>query len=386
MNFTLTEDQKMLVDTVTSFTKRESPVERVRKIRSSDTGWDKDVWRHMGELGWLGVALPERVGGIGGSFADAGLIIERLGTTLVPEPYVPSVIVSGLTLAHFGTEGQKQELLPPMIEGKTSLALAYVEADSRYDVSRVTTRAERIGADYKLTGKKEWVLNGQAADHILVSARTSGAKHDHDGVSLFVVGRKAAGLKIKTVSCMDSHKAAFLELDGVKVGKDALVGGQERLDRATPMLERAQDWGAAAVCAEGSGIVQATLTMTREYLCQREQFGVKIGSFQALQHRVADVFVEVELCKGTAILAMIQGTSDDEVERKRAISIAKKQLSKGGFFVTRQAIQLHGGIGVTDEHDVGLYFKRMQIIATLYGDEEHHVARFSSLPSFTAGV
>jgi alkylation response protein AidB-like acyl-CoA dehydrogenase len=383
MDFTLNDDQRMLCDTVTSFTKKESPVARVRKIRDLEIGWDRNVWRHMGELGWLGVALPESVGGIGGSFLDAGLIIERLGTTLVPEPYVPSVIVAGLTLARHGTEEQRQAYLPPMIEGKTSLALAYVEKDSRYDVADVTTRAEKSGGDYKLSGKKEWVLNGQAADHILVSARTSGGRRDRDGVSLFVVERGAPGVKIKTVACMDSHKAAFVELDGVKVGKGSMVGEE---GKATAILERALDCGAAAVCAEGSGIVQSTLSMTREYMCQREQFGVKIGSFQALQHRLADAFVQVELCKGTAILAMILADSEDELERKRAVSTAKKQLSKGGFFVTRQGIQLHGGIGVTDEHEVGLFFKRMQIIAALYGDEEHHVQRFASLPSFTAGL
>ncbi len=383
MDFMLTDDQKMLVDTVSSFAKKESPVERVRKIRSNDLGWDKGVWRHMGELGWLGVALPESVGGLGGSFVDAGLIVEKLGATLVPEPYVPSVLVAGLALVRSGSDAQKQKYLPSMIAGETSLALAYVERDGRHDAASVTTRADKSGGDYKLTGKKEWVLNGQAADHLLVSARTAGGPRERDGVSLFVVDRNAPGVKVKTVSCMDSHKAAFVELDGVKVGKDALVGVE---DKAVSVVEHALDCGAAAVCAEGSGIVQATLSMTREYLCQREQFGVKIGTFQALQHRLADVFVQVELCKGTAILATINADSSDAAERQRAVSVAKKQLSKGGFFVTRQGIQLHGGIGVTDEHDVGLYFKRMQVIAALYGDEEHHVGRFASLPSFTAGV
>jgi alkylation response protein AidB-like acyl-CoA dehydrogenase len=383
MDFTLTDDQKMLADTVASFTKKESPVERVRKIRSNPTGWDKAVWRQMGELGWLGLAMPESVGGLGGSFVDAGLIVERLGMTLVPEPFVPSVLVAGLALAHHGSDAQKQKYIPPMIAGETSLALAYVERDGRHDAAHVATRAEKVGGDYKLSGKKEWVLNGQAADQLLVSARTSGGQRERDGVSLFVVDRGAPGLKFTTVNCMDSHKAAFVELDGVKVGKDALLGTE---GGAVPILEQAIDHGAAGVCAEGSGIVQATLAMTREYMCQREQFGVKIGTFQALQHRLADVFVQVELCKGTAILALIRAESADVAERQRSISVAKKQLAKGGFFVTRQAIQLHGGIGVTDEHDVGLYFKRMQIIAALYGDEEHHVGRFASLPSFTAGV
>jgi alkylation response protein AidB-like acyl-CoA dehydrogenase len=386
MDFTLTEDQKNLCDTVANFAKKESPVERVRKIRTNEIGWDKDVWRRMGELGWLGVAIPEAAGGLGGSFADAALIVEKLGATLVPEPYVPSVLVAGLTLARHGTDEQKATCLSAMIAGQTSLAVAQTEKDGRFDVAHVATRADKSGGDYKLSGKKEWVLNGQAADQLLVSARTAGGLRDREGVTLFVVDRNAPGVTIKTVDCMDSHKAAFVELNGVKVSKDAIVGGPEQEGRATPVLELAQDFGAAGVCAEGSGIVQATLAMTREYLCQREQFGVKIGSFQALQHRLADVFVQVELCKSTAILAMIRVEDPDSVQRQRAVSAAKKQLAKGGFFVTRQGIQLHGGIGVTDEHNVGLYFKRMQIIAALYGDEEHHVQRFASLPSFTAGV
>jgi alkylation response protein AidB-like acyl-CoA dehydrogenase len=216
-----------------------------------------------------------------------------------------------------------------------------------------------------------------------VSARTSGSTRDANGVSLFVVDKGAPGLTLKSVNCMDSHKAAVALFDGVTVGKDALVGPE---GGAGPILERAQDYGAAASCCEGSGMNGAVLQMTRDYLCEREQFGVKIGSFQALQHRLVDMFVEVQLSKSTAILAMIRVDSDDDVERKRAVSTAKKQLSTGGFFVSRQGIQLHGGIGVTDEHNVGLYFKRMQILNALYGDEEHHVGRFATLPSFTAGL
>lgn len=383
MDFSLTEDQKMLVETVSSFTKKESPVERVRKIRSIDIGWDRTVWRKMGELGWLGAPFPESVGGFGGSFLEAGLVLEQLGTTLVPEPYLASVVVAGLTLSKFGTAAQHEQYLAKMIEGQTSLALAYVEKNGRYSVNRVETRAEKSGGDYKLTGKKEWVLNGQAADHLLVSARTSGGASEEKGVSLFVVDRNAPGLKIKTVACMDSHKAALVELDGVKVPASALVGQE---GAAVPILERAQDLGAAGACCEGSGINQAVLQMTRNYLCEREQFGVKIGTFQALQHRLVDMFVEVELGKGTATLALIRAEDEDEVLRKSSISAAKRQLAKGGFFVTRQGIQLHGGIGTTDEHDVGLYFKRMQILNALFGDEEHHTARFADLPSFTAGV
>lgn len=383
MDFTLNDDQKMLVETVSNFTKKDSPVERVRKIRSSDIGWDKAVWQKMGELGWLGVPFPEAYGGIGGTFTDVGLIIEQLGTTLVPEPYIPSVVVGGLTLLKAGSEEQKQKYLPSMIEGKTSLALAYVERDSRYDVASVATRAEKSGSGYSITGHKVWVLNGQAADHILVSARTSGSQRDRDGVSLFIVDRNTPGVKIRAVECIDSQKAAFIDFESVQVDASALVGEE---GKAADILEYAQDNGAAAACCEGAGIVQVTLKMTRDYLSEREQFGVKIGTFQALQHRCVDMFVEVQLSKSTAILAMIAGDMDNPTERQRAVSTAKAQLAKGGFYVTRQAIQLHGGIGCTDEHDVGLYFKRMHVLNSLFGDEDFHVERFSRLPSFTSGV
>jgi alkylation response protein AidB-like acyl-CoA dehydrogenase len=381
MDFQLSDDQKMLVETVQNFTKKDSPVERVRKIRDSERGWDEKVWRQMGELGWLGLPFPEELGGLGGAFVDVGLILEELGATLVPEPYLPSVILAGLTLRDAGTQAQKEKILPPMIEGRTSLALAFVETDSRHDVCTVGTRAEKTSGGYKLTGKKEWVLNGQAADHILVSARTSGERRDRDGVSLFLVDRGA--VKVTPVSCMDSHKAAFVELEGVEVGPDALVGSE---GKAADLLELAQDRGAAAACAEGTGIMRTVLGMTRNYLCEREQFGVKIGTFQALQHRCVDMFVETELAKGTSLLAVLGADFPDPNDRKRAVSTAKLQLARGGFFVTRQGIQLHGGIGTTDEHDVGLYFKRMQILNAIFGDEEFHVERFSRLPSFTAGV
>ncbi len=383
MDFELSDDQKMLVDTVQSFCKKESPTERLRKMRENPIGWEKKIWQQMGELGWLGVAFPEDVGGLGGSFVDAGLIIEQLGTTLVPEPFIPSVALAGSILQAGGTVAQKEQFLTPMLEGSESLAVAYLEAQSRHTVTDVQTRAEKTGNGYKLTGKKRWVLNGQGADHIVVSARTGGETRDTDGVSLFVIDPGMKGVSVNTVTCMDSHKAAMVEFDGVEVGEDRLVGQE---GQARSLLELSLDYGATAACAEGAGIMQAVLSMTRNYLTEREQFGAKIGTFQALQHRCVDMFVETELGKSTATMAMIKIAAKDANERKRAVSAAKSQLGTGGGFVTRQGVQLHGGIGVTDEHDVGLYFKRMHILSALFGDEEFHVARFASLPSFEEHV
>lgn len=381
MNFDLTDEQKLLLDTVASFVKKQSPVSRRRALRDDATGWSREVWKNMGDYGWLGLALPEEVGGLGGTFADVALILEQLGTTLVPEPFLPS-LVAAIPILRLGSAEQQQTYLAPLAEGRTSLALAHAETRSRYDVSDVETKAVKSGDSYRIDGSKRWVLNGHAADTIVVSARTGEGETGGD-ISLFVLDRETPGLTITPVKTMDGHHAAMITLDAVKVGNDRLLGAE---GSATAALEEAMDIGAAGACAEGAGITRAVLEMTTDYLRTREQFGVKIGSFQALQHRAVDMFVEVELCKSTAILAAIKVGDPDVVERKSAVSAAKVQLAMGGRFVTQQAIQLHGGIGVTDEHDIGLYFKRMHVLNALFGDEEHHVSRYARLPSFTAGL
>ena len=378
MDFELSADQKMIADTAASFVKKELPVARMRKMREDALGWSRAVWKQMGELGWLGIMHPESVGGFGGSFVDAALILERFGTTLVTEPFAASAVVAAVALRS-GSDEQQQRFLAPMIAGDASLALAWAERASRYRAAVCATRAEKSGGGYRLKGEKAWVLNGHAAERIVVSARTSGREGDERGVSLFVIDSGAKGLARKTVQCMDGHKAAMLSID-CTVDADRLLGDE---GEGVVVLERALDYGAAAACAEGFGAMKTALDMTVEYLKTREQFGVKIGSFQALQHRAVDMFVETELAKSVMLMAAIKADSADPVERKRAISAAKAQLGMSGKFVTQQSIQLHGGIGITDEHDIGLYFKRMHALGTLWGDEEHHVARFAALPTFS---
>lgn len=380
MDFTLTDDQKMIQETAASFVKKESPVERMRKLREDPIGWDRAVWRQMGELGWLGLAMPESVGGFGGTMIDASLVLEQFGTTLVPEPYTASAVLAGMAVRHGASEEQQKELLGPMIEGTTSLALAWAERQSRYDAFDVATTADKAGSVYSLRGEKVWVLNGHAADHLIVSARTAGGRRDRAGVSLFAVPKDAKGLSVRSVRTMDGGRAAIVTLEGA----EGRLLGEE--GRGLDALELALDKGAAAACAEGLGVVSRVLWMTVEYLKTRKQFGVPIGVFQALQHRAVDMFVQVELCKGMSILANARVDGDDPVERRRAVSAAKVQLANGGFFVVAQGVQLHGGIGVTDEHDISLYFKRLRTLSALFGDEQHHVERYMSLPSFTEGV
>jgi alkylation response protein AidB-like acyl-CoA dehydrogenase len=363
----------MLAKTVADFAKNESPVARFRSLRDDDIGYDPAVWQKMGELGWLGIPFSESLGGFGGGFVDCAIVLENLAATLVPEPYLASVVLGGMTLARAGNASQHASYLAPMIEGETSLALAYSEAQSRYDVGDVETTATPDGAGYRIAGEKVWVLNGHHADQLIVSAKAPG------GVSLFVVPRDAAGLSVKVAKTIDGHKAAFIRFEDVTVGADARLGEE---GSGSAVLDRIMDFAAAAAVAEGVGIASTMLQMTVDYLGTREQFGVKIGSFQALQHRAVDMYAETELLRSISMAAMVRADDDDASARRSDISAAKYQLATGGIWVAQQSLQLHGGIGVTDEHDIGLYFKRMYALNALFGDQEHHVARFAGDPTF----
>ena len=379
MNFDLSKEQEMIQGAVARFVKEESPVERSRQMRDDERGWDPAIWKQMADYGWLGIALPEEVGGIGADFVDMAVILEQLGRGLVPEPYIPSVVLAGGLLDRLGTEGQKQSLLPAMIDGDTSLAFAYAERQSRYNLADCLTRASWTESGWSLSGKKVWVLNGHAADTILIVARTAGDQLDTSGLSLFVVPADTAGLTRSAVPGMDGQRTAIFDLDGVEVAEDALLGPE---GGALEAIEWAIDRGAAAACAEGQGHLQEMFERTVEYLKERDQFGAKIGTFQALQHRAAEMFAETELCRGTMILAALRADSDDPDQRTSEISTAKLQLSDGGWFVQKQAIQLHGGVGCTDEQDVGLYFKRLRVLNGLFGDADYHVERYQALPDF----
>jgi alkylation response protein AidB-like acyl-CoA dehydrogenase len=382
MNFDLSEEQQILVDSVAKFVKNDSNTERFRKLRETERGWEPEMWERMGEMGWLGVPFPEEHGGFGARFVDLALVLEQLGRGLVPEPIIPSVVLAGGLLSRLGSEAQREAFLTPMIEGRTSLAFAFAERQSRYDLHDCLTTAERGGSGWTLRGQKVWVLNGHAANQLVVLARTGGSQLDREGLSLFVVDGNAPGLQKTAIGGMDGQRTAMLDLDGVEVGEDRLLGPE---GGALAHAEWAVDRGAAAACAEGQGAIQELFERTLAYLKEREQFGVPIGSFQALQHRCADMFSEVELCKGTAILAAIQADSEDEEERQAEISAAKLQLTRGGWFVQEHAIQLFGGIGVTDEQDEGLFFKRLRVLYGLFGDADHHVDRFQRLARFERG-
>ncbi|MFT4570476.1 MAG: alkylation response protein AidB-like acyl-CoA dehydrogenase [Hyphomicrobiaceae bacterium] len=381
MNFDNSEEQQMIIDSVRRFVANESPVERFRRMREDERGWEPKVWAKMAEQGWLAVCYPEEQGGFGGSFVDAALILEQLGRGLVPEPYIASVVLAGGLISRLGSPEQIESFLTPMISGETSLALAFAERQSRYNLADCQSSAEKSGAGYVLRGEKAWVLNGHAADQLVVVARTSGDQLDDEGLSLFVVDGDAPGLKRVPFLGMDGQKTALITLDGVEVGADRLLGEE---GKALASLEWAVDRGASAACAEAQGELQELFERTNEYLKERKQFGRAIGSFQALQHKMADMFAETELCRGTMLMSALQVDIEDATERMHDVSCAKIQLTDGGWLVQKNAVQLHGGIAVTDEHDAGLFFKRVRVLQGLFGDADHHADRIQKLPSFEA--
>lgn len=370
MNFDLTSDQKMLVDTAQSFAKKSSPVSRARALREGPLGFDPALWRQMGELGWLGLCLPEEVGGFGGRFSDLALVIEQLAATLTPEPILPTVVLGGGALARAADAAQRERWLAPLAAGELHAALAWAERGGRFDVTACETRARAGDSGYTIDGEKIWVPGGHAAQLLLVTAQTGA------GLSLFAVDAGAPGVEVQPLQTIDGRRAATVRLSGVAVAKDRLLGAE---GGAAGVVEDVLDMAAAAAVAEGVGICQAVLTMTVDYLKTRQQFGVKIGTFQALQHRAVEMFVETEILRSHALEACLRIDEGDPADRRRAVSAAMVQLCGGGRSVVRQAIQLHGGIGCTDEHDVGLYFKRLEALTHMFGDQQHYLRRFADL-------
>lgn len=372
MDFELDGDQTLLARSVADFVAKESPVARARRLRDDPIGWEPATFRQMGELGFLGVAFPAEVGGFGGSMIEAAIVLERFGATLVPEPYVASVLLAGSVVLEAGDAAQREELLVPMLEGRSSLALAYAEEGARHGLRPRRLVARRDGADYVLSGEKRWVLNGHAADALVVTAWLGGE------TALFVVDREAPGVALRSVRTIDGRRAAMLRLENARVPSSRRLA----LGDAEATLERALDLAATGAVAEGLGGARTMLAATVEHLRTRQQFGRLLGSFQALQHRAAQMYIETELLASSSTQAMVRATDPDPDVRRRAVSAAKAQLAESGTFVARQTLQLHGGIGMTDEHDVGLFFKRQLALEALFGDAEHHLARFASLPSF----
>jgi alkylation response protein AidB-like acyl-CoA dehydrogenase len=342
-------------------------------------GYSDAAWASYADLGLLSLPIPEAFGGLGGNGVDTMAVMELVGEGLLLEPYLSTVVLCGGLLRDAASKSMKEALLPEIGAGKLQIALAAYEAAGRYDLEHVACRAERQGDVWRLRGRKSVVLDAPSANYLLVSARGSGATTDADGVSLFLVPRDAQGLSVLAYPTQSGSRAGDVQLDDVTVNADAVIGvpGQ-----ALGTLERAVDVARAALCAEALGIVIALNQATLSYLKSRKQFGVPIGTFQALQHRMADMYIAGEQIRSMAIVAAVNADVEDATTRRRAISGAKAYIGQAARFVGQQAVQLHGAMGIVDELIVSHYFKRLTMIDLTFGDADFHLARYSdSAPS-----
>lgn len=376
MDLSYSSDQQLLKDSAERFVQNDYPFEARRKLVASEDGFSRKNWAVFADLGWLMMPFAEEDGGLGGSPVETMILMEAFGAGLVVEPYLATVVLGGGAIAEGGSAAQKAALLPAIGEGKLHMALAYAEENSRFNPARVETTARKDGGGYVLDGVKIAVLNGQSADKLVVSARSKGAVGDEGGITLFLVDRAAPGVSVRAYTTVDGLRAADITFAGVAVGNDAVVGA---VDGGLELLQKVIDLGVAAVCAEAVGAMTALNDLTLDYLKTRQQFGVPIGSFQVLQHRMADMYMACEESRSMTLMASIKVSESDTRERSRAQSAAKIQIGRAGRLIGQEAVQMHGGIGVTDELSVAHYFKRLTMIDTLFGDVSYHMRRFGAL-------
>jgi alkylation response protein AidB-like acyl-CoA dehydrogenase len=373
MNFQHTEDRRMLADTLNRFVSEQYGFETRDRIARSAQGYSSELWSRFAELGVIGALFDEADGGFGGGGFDIAVVFESLGRGLVVEPFLDTLIV-GRAIARSGDEAQKAAL-GDLIDGSRIVALAHGEPDSHYELARVTTRAQRSGDAWQLNGAKAVVHHGEHASLFLVSARTSGDDDDEAGVSLFLVPRDAAGLSVRGYPRIDGGRAAEVTFDNVTLNDDALLG---TAGAGFATLEYAVGCGVLALCSEAIGAMDVAKDYTLEYLRTRKQFGVPIGSFQALQHRMADLLLEIEQAR-SAVINAAAALGAERRQRERAVSAAKYSIGRIGTRVAEECIQLHGGIGMTWELPLAHYAKRLVMIDHQLGDEDHHLERFVAL-------
>jgi alkylation response protein AidB-like acyl-CoA dehydrogenase len=368
MALVLDEEQLMLKDAARDFLSERAPVSHLRQIRDSgnEDGFSRDLWAEMVEMGWAAILVPEEYGGLGYGFTGLGIVLEESGRTLTPSPLLGSAMAGVAALIRAGTPGQCSKILPALASGKSFLALACDE-NKRHEPDQVTTEAVESAQGFCLSGTKTAVLDGHVADTFIVSAWTGG------GISLFLVPTDAKGITVKRYPVLDTHAAATIQFDHVALATDSLLG---KLDQAQPLLDYILDVARIGASAEMLGISQESFERTLDYLKQRKQFGTFIGAFQALQHRAAHLFGEIEMCK-SLVLKALQALDNDADDIVELASLTKAKLSETTQLATTEAIQMHGGIGMTDDFDIGFFLKRYRVLETLYGDRYFHLDRFA---------
>ena len=373
MDFDLSDDQRLLRDSVGRLIADRYGFEARRKHLAEPDGWSRTVWAQYAELGLLGVAFPETLGGYGGGPVETMIVMEAFGRGLILEPYLATVVLGGGLLRRLGSADQQAALLPRIADGSLLLAFAHLERQSRWNLADVAATARAVGGGWVVSGTKSVVLHGDVAQHLLVSARVSGGRTDRDGVGLFLVDAAGSGVSRRGYPTQDGLRAAEILLDGA-AGEPVGTPGA-----ALAGMEAAVDAAIAALCAEAVGAMSALQELTLEYLKTRKQFGRPIGSFQALQHRAVDMLTAVEQARGMALYATMMAEEADPRERRRAITAAKAQIGRAARAVGQEAIQLHGGIGMTMEYAGGHYFKRLTMIDQMFGDAERHLSELAAL-------
>ncbi|MGJ5150988.1 pimeloyl-CoA dehydrogenase small subunit [Bradyrhizobium sp. HKCCYLR1023] len=374
MDFDLTEEQRLLKDSIDGLLADAYDFDKRKLYMKEKGGWSRAMWSKLAEQGLLGLPFLEDDGGFGAGGVETMIVMEAMGRALVLEPYLATVVLAGGFLRHGGSAAQKAAHLPGIIDGSRTFAFAQLEKQSRYDLFDVATSAKKKGDGWVIDGEKFVVLNGENADTLIVTARTSGGQRDKSGIGVFIVPADAKGITRKGYPTQDGLHAADITFTGVEVGADAAIGDPVN---ALPLIERVVDEARIALCAEAVGLMDESLKTTVEYIKTRKQFGVAIGSFQSLQHRASDMFVALEQARSMSMFATMAAEFDDAKERATSIAAAKVQIGKSAKFVGQQAIQLHGGIGMTMEAKIGHYFKRLTMIESTFGDTDYHMRRVS---------
>ena len=375
MDFTFNEEQTLIQRQVEQFIQRDYDWESRQSLILTDSGYSLDNWNTFAELGWLGISLSDDSGGFGGSSVDTMILMEEFGKGLVLEPFLETVVMCAELIDKAGTLEQKKDVLTDVVEGKIQLALAYAEPQSRFNLADVMTEAKLESDNFILNGFKSVVMNGPNANKFIISARTSGDQRDESGISLFLVDAEVSGLSSRDYQTVDNRRASELTLESVVIPRSCLIG---ELDEGFMVLDAAIDRSILAISAEAVGAMEVLYKTTVEYTKTREQFGTPIGKFQVLQHRMVDMFMEYEQCKSLLYMATMKH-DEDSADAKKAISGLKYQVGNASKFIGQQSVQLHGGMGVTDELNVGHYFKRLTTIGTIFGNSDYHLKKYTSL-------
>lgn len=379
MALVLNEEQQLLRDTAIQFFQERAPVAQLRKLRDSkdETGFDRPLWGEMANLGFAGILISEKYGGTDFGPIGLGVVLEQAGRTLAASPLISTVLLGGSAIQLAGNATQRQEFLPAIAAGECLLALA-LEEGPHHDPSRIATKAVADGNNFRISGDKVFVLDGHVADHLIIAARTSGGDNDRNGITLFLLDAKTKGITINRTHMVDNRNAASITFDNVEARSADVLGS---VDGGSDVLDQVLDIGRIGLAAEMLGLVQASFDQTVEYLKERKQFGVAIGSFQALKHRAATMFAEIEICR-SVVLDALTALEERRNDVPIMASLAKARLGETARLVTNECLQMHGGMGMTDQFDIGLYMKRARVSAVTFGSADYHRDRYASLDGF----